>query len=311
MTTEGSALSAPTLLSVTPRSPRSMAARAVGAAAALALLTGCSTDGDDEEPADASPSAAASASASGSPEACREVVDSVIAAVQRYVDQYAPGSDAAGGKSDREPAPEPSANAPDLPGQIESAQKRLADLGCTPREATEPLAEGLAGVRAEGPIATAVRDQLNASLTGRVSPSRTTVQVAPGEDLSAVLPELAPGSTVELAAGEHRLDDTLVLLRGVRLVGAGRGKTTLITSAADTGLLALSPDRIDLVDLSLSHEGSSPASLVVGSSSTRLALERVVLSGARQATRQQRERLMALAMQAYARRCAASRRVAA
>ena len=100
-----------------------------------------------------------------------------------------------------------------------------------------------------------------------------------------MLPGLAPGSTVRLSAGEHRLRDTVVVLRGITIVGAGRGRTTLTSDAPDAALLALTPDRIDLRDLALRHVGDEAASLIVGSSTTTLALERVELSGARAVAR--------------------------
>ena len=124
-----------------------------------------------------------------------------------------------------------------------------------------------------------------ASLTGRIDQVATTERVGPKEDLRDVLPELAPGSTVRLAAGEHRLRDTVVVLRGITIVGAGRGRTTLTSDAPDAALLALTPDRIDLRDLTLRHVGDEAASLIVGSSTTTLALEGVELSGARAVAR--------------------------
>ena len=67
--------------------------------------------------------------------------------------------------------------------------------------------------------------------------------------------------------------------------GAGSGRTTLTSDAPDAALLALTPDRIDLRDLALRHVGDEAASLIVGSSTTTLALEKVELSGARAVAR--------------------------
>lgn len=265
-------------------------ARRLVPALALLLATACSQADDgppDEGAISPSASGATSTAASDSPAsdstaACEDVAASVAALVQEYVDQYAP-TDALATSDRRSDQPvDGAASAPDLPGEIEAAQRRLRDLGCRAEDVSGTLASGLAEVTAEGPVALAVRDQLTASLLGRVPASATTVEVGTDADLRTVLPELAPGSTVRLSAGRHRLDETLVLLRGVRLVGAGSGRTTVISTAAETAVLALSPDRLDLVDLTVRHRGSNAASLVTGSSQTRLALTGVELTGARQ-----------------------------
>ncbi len=49
----------------------------------------------------------------------------------------------------------------------------------------------------------------------------------PGEDLQAALDALAPGAILRLAAGEHRMEAPLRLLRGVRLIGAGAAHTRI------------------------------------------------------------------------------------
>lgn len=243
---------------------------------ALLLLGACS--GGD--PGATEPSATPTGSAAAQEE-CDEVVDEVVALVQRYVDQYAADPDAG-------PSPGPDSEtggvaAPDLPRQLQQARSQLAGLGCDPEKSATTLGNGLEAVEADGALALAVKQQLVASLTGRVDQTATTERVGTDQDLRDVLPELAPGSTVRLAPGRHRLDDSVVLLRGVTLVGAGRGRTVVTSTAAEAAVLALTPERVELRDLTLRHGGERPASLVVGSSTTRLVLDGVELLGARAA----------------------------
>ena len=222
-------------------------------------------------PGQPSESSATPPSPSSPTESCDGVVDGVVDVVQRYVDQY-----------DTAAAPaRAAASAPNLPRQFRQARTRMRALGCDMEQTTDRLTRGLERVEAQGPLAEAVKQQLVASITGRVGAGPTTEQVRPGGDLREVLPTLAPGSTVRLTAGRHRLPETVVLLQGVRLIGAGRERTVLTSQAPDAALLALTPSRVDLQALTLRHVGDEPASLVVGSTATRLALTRVAMVGAR------------------------------
>jgi hypothetical protein len=235
--------------------------------AAAWLLAACS--GSDPAGSAATDGTVSSPASSPATAECDEVVDGVIAVTQRYVDRY--GTEGAG----RQTAGE----GPDLQQALERSRARLDSLGCDEQTFADQLTTGLEGVEASGPLAEAVRDQLVASMTGRVASVAETRRVGTDDDLREVLPELAPGSTVRLAAGEHRLRDTVVLLQGVRLLGAGRGRTTVTSTASDAAVLAITPDRVDLRDLTLRHAGDEPVSLVVGGAAASLALERVAVVG--------------------------------
>jgi hypothetical protein len=251
---------------VTSRAPRLAAALA-----AALLLAGCSGGGSAGEPA-GTPSGSGTTHADAA--ACDDAIDAVVDTTQRYVDRY--DTAVAGGR--------PEGRAPDLEQELASARSELEALGCDPQAAADRLSTGLSEVEARGALADAVKRQLVASMTGKASTVAATRKVGTDDDLRDVLPQLAPGSTVRLSAGDHRLRDTVVLLQGVRLVGAGRGRTTLTTSAADVGILAISQDRVDLRDLTLRHVGDEAASLLLGGSSSSLVLDRVVVSGGSGAT---------------------------
>ena len=250
----------------------SPARRPAAALAAVLLLSACSGGDAGTSPPNGTSSAAASSSEPAS--ACEGVVDGVVATAQRYVDRY--GTATSDGR--------PSSEVPNLEQALEGARSRLTSLGCDPDRTGRLLTSGLEGIETSGPLADAVKRQLVATMTGAAATVASTRRVGTADDLREVLPELAPGSTVRLARGTHRLRDTVVLLQAVRIVGAGRGRTTLSSSAGDAALLALTQDRVDLRGLTLRHVGSRPASLVVGGAATSLALDRVGVVGAASGT---------------------------
>jgi hypothetical protein len=72
-----------------------------------------------------------------------------------------------------------------------------------------------------------------------------------------------------------------VLLRGVTLQGAGAGRTTISSSAADAGLLVLTGDRVSIRDLSVRRTGTAVGSVLVAGSEASVELSRIHVSGAR------------------------------
>jgi parallel beta-helix repeat protein len=96
-----------------------------------------------------------------------------------------------------------------------------------------------------------------------------------------VLAEVGPDATVQLGPGTYRLDETLVLLRGITLRGAGRARTTIVSTAADAAVLVLTGDRVVVEDLAVRRAGAAVGSVVIGGSAASLLLASVDLSGAR------------------------------
>ena len=248
-------------------------ARATAAALALLVLAGCSGDPSGASSPTTSPTetGASSASPDARTTACAQAVSGLVDATQAYVDSYGP---AVSGRTGR-------ASADDLSGGLDRAKKRIESLQCDPATLRDQLQEGLYSVRARGALAEAVRAQLVAALTGTVAPATATRRLKAGEDLATVLPELAPGSTVVLPAGTVRLSKTVVLLQGVTLRGQGRGRTTLSTAAADTGVLVLTDGKVELDSLTVRHTGSKPASVVVAGPTSSLVLTDAAVTGAR------------------------------
>ena len=164
---------------------------------------------------------------------------------------------------------------------LTAAQQEIARRRCDPVQVRPALAERLAGIEPEGPVADAVLRQVSAGLTGQVPVEPTDTTVAPGEDLRDALARSPEGSIVRLEAGEHRLDASLVLLAGVEIVGAGRDATTVVSTAPDAAVLALTDRTVRLRGLTIRHEGDSPASVVLGGPAASLSVEDARLGGAR------------------------------
>ena len=149
----------------------------------------------------------------------------------------------------------------------------------TRREVRARLTEGLGDVRTEGPVAAAVLRQLTASMTLDTGTSATTREVSPGDDLLQAVAELPAGSTLSLAEGVYRLDEALVLLSSITIVGAGPDRTTIESSATDSAILAVADGRIDLDRLTVTHTGSEPANVVLAGSAAAIAATESRFSG--------------------------------
>jgi parallel beta-helix repeat protein len=259
------------------------------AAALLVVLAAC-TEGSDGRPSarESSESAVASRDAT-----CTAAVRRVVEVTQRYVDGYAvvdlAGTPGAASTSAPTASANPTSSATpgakvtdaDLQAAVEQAQRVRRTEGCQDDRFRRDLESGLAGLTAKGAVASAVLRQIKANLTGRVSTETLERSVTPDDDLAEVLAEVGPDATVLLGPGTYRLDETLVLLRGTTLRGAGRGRTTIVSTAADAAVLVLTGDRVVLEDLAVRRTGAAVGSVLIGGSAASLLLSRVELSGAR------------------------------
>ncbi len=245
--------------------------------ALLVLLAGCG--GDDGKKAGPSPSASASTATAAR---CAEISASLLDSVQAYVDSYAPAL-AKGKKKGRKKASSPSASAApggiDLKAALQNAQSDLKKGQCSAKRFRTQFTRGLDKVKARGPLAEAILLRLSASLTGTLGTAPQQVRIGPKDDLPQALARLASGSTVRLKRGDHRLAKPLVVLAGVTVQGAGGGRTTISSPAAGSALLLLTDEVVELRRLTLRHVGKAPASVLVTSPGTALALTDVTISG--------------------------------
>ena len=257
--------------------------RRLGPLVALALVlgsTGCA-DGEGSE------DGATSSTTESTEQACQAAVDAIVDATERYVSGYeAARTVAAGDATSEEPATAttaPTGEEPlsetDFQTALTEADAALRGNRCQPAAIRDELVERLGSVSAEGPVADAVLRQLTASLTGRVAAAEEVTTVAPGTDLRDVVAALPDGATVELQAGEHRLDGSLVLLGGITIRGASRDTTTIVSTAPDAAVLALTHRRVELTRLTIRRAGDAPGSAILGGSSASVVVSDARLSG--------------------------------
>ncbi|MFP5219895.1 MAG: right-handed parallel beta-helix repeat-containing protein [Actinomycetes bacterium] len=229
----------------------------------LLAVTGCSEDATPGPPPD--PAAQVQ-------DDCAAAVDALLDTAQRYLDSI--GTTSPDGGATPSPAADPAQAEQEFTSALSNVRAHAASIGCDPEEFRDDLTEGLRGLRAGGPVARAVLLQLQG---GRPPDG----PVPPGGDVAAAVAAAASGSVVELAAGEHVVDETLVLLSGVTLRGAGRDETTLRSSAADGVLLVLTGEPVAVDALTLSRSGDAPGNVVSASPAAELSITSARVSGAR------------------------------
>lgn len=199
--------------------------------------------------------------------------------LQAWVDQFAaPETETEGGD---EPAPaglELDEQGPDLAALAQDYRRRRASLGCRDREFQLQLSLELERLDGEGPLVRGVAAAVRAQALATAGPAQT-VTVSPTDDLQAAVLDAQPGALVELAPGTHTLDEPLVLLQPVTLVGAGPDETMVASEAAGVALAFLGTGQLQLQDLALSHTGDEAASVMVLTAGTH-RLARVRISGA-------------------------------
>jgi Right handed beta helix region len=246
-------------------------------ATAVVLLTGCDGGGTGSAGEPAARSSSSSPAASASPAvSCASASAGLLSAVQRYVAAYgAPlaGKGAAGSTA-------PNGNA-DLQNALKVAQSQLRAGSCNLARFRRQLSTGLGRVKARGPVARAVLLRLTASMTGTAVAAATTVTVRPNQDLEKTVATLGAGSTVRLVAGTYRLRRSLVLLEGVTLSGAGRDRTSVVSTSGGSALLVLTNGRVELRGLDLRHGGRLASNLLTGGPSSSVVLTRARLTQAR------------------------------
>lgn len=210
---------------------------------------------------------------------CASAVASLVDVTRRYLASIDDAS-AAGPEARPTAGPEAAAeqvDEDDVSRAFSGVRAYASDLGCEPGRFRNDLSEGLASIDAGGPVASAVLLQLRADAApvGRSGP------LAPGQDLAAAVAATAEGGVVELAAGTFVLDETLALLRGVTLRGAGAADT-VVQSAAEAGvLLVLAGQPVTVEGVAVVRTGEAPGPVVSVAPAGALSLRASRVSGAR------------------------------
>ena len=236
--------------------------------AAGLLLAGClaltACSGGDDPTVEPTPDTAAD---------CDAAVESLLGTAQRYLDSI--GTTGPDGGPEPSPVADPVEAERELTDALSNVRAHAASIGCAADAFRDDLAAGLRELRAGGPVARAVLLQLQG---GTSSPADGPVP--PGGDVAAAVATAAPDSVVELAAGEHVVDETLVLLRGVTLRGAGRDLTTLRSGAPEGVLLVLTGEPVTVDALTLARAPGAPGNVVSASPAAELTLSAARVTGA-------------------------------
>jgi hypothetical protein len=238
--------------------------RASAALAVVGVLVGCSA------PATPEPDPTATVA-----KECAQAAAQIVTAVEEVVSGYDEPTD----RADAPSAGDGAGGDDALADAVTSARETRDRLGCEPDAFTAWLQDGLSSIKPEGAIASAVLGRLTASILGTARQDAGEWVLAEGDDLVDALARAAEGTTLVLPAGTVDVDQTVVLLQGVTLRGAGRDATTIRSSAADAALLVVTAGLIRLEDLTVELTGTQPASGLIAGPSASVAMTGVRIVG--------------------------------
>ena len=228
--------------------------------AVVLLLTACAS-GDPGSDASPSPTPSPESAQERRFRLCGQLADDIASALQGWVDTFAPvDPNAHGTTAPEEPSPSPTQV--DLPALMEQYAQRRAQLACRPREFEVQLARSLEDVEGQGPLGRAVASTVESMILTTTGPA-AAVEVNPGDDLADAVLGADRGAVVTLAPGTYELEEPLLLLKPVTIVGGGIEETIVTSSAAGAAMAFIGDGRFVLEDLELRHEGEEPASVLL------------------------------------------------
>lgn len=229
-------------------------------------MTACSPSSEADETV---VPAAVTTTTSTVPESqCRAVAERAALLLQGFVDDYDTLSIAEWNALDPPP------DLVDIRDQVVALAQSAVDLGCDPSTMEAMLIASVSELSGEGPVGSALAAAFRGDdpIFGPPAPVATTnprevepstVTVQPGQDLDAVLERIAPGSTVEFAAGTHHFTESIVVDIDVTFVGAGRENTIISSSAEGVAVVFVGPGGFEARDLTVEHTGDAPASVLM------------------------------------------------
>jgi parallel beta-helix repeat protein len=99
-------------------------------------------------------------------------------------------------------------------------------------------------------------------------PDGPIVQLSPDgtgdyPDIVTAIVDVEPGTTIELSPGTYNLNESIIVEQSVRLVGAGKDETILISDAPDWAIVFVGDGPFILQEMAVIHEGSQSADAVV------------------------------------------------
>ena len=207
---------------------------------------------------------------------CSELPAAIAAAVQTYVDSFADAEAQA-------VTAEASTGQEDFATATARLRTRGEELGCDPEQTAAGLNEELALLSGGTPVQDAVLATFLADPLGTVNPAdpaAVDIEVSSTNELTAAVSLAGSGSTIRVAPGTYVVGEPLVVLRPMRIVGAGSGDTVIRSIAPDAAVIVDAGGDVGLDGLTVQHDVSSPASVVVVTAGG-YDLRDVAISGAR------------------------------
>jgi parallel beta-helix repeat protein len=161
----------------------------------------------------------------------------------------------------------PADQEPATPAADETSAQETETGGATASGATAtlPPATPTEAMATETAVPTAVPTATTAPIATAEAPLTLEINADGSGDLPS-LPEAiayaAPGSTIELSAGEFVLLQTLVIEKALAISGAGVDETTILTHAEVAGVQYGGGGLLSLSDLTIRHSGAAAADLL-------------------------------------------------
>lgn len=190
---------------------------------------------------------------------CDDLPARIADAVQNYVDSFAD-------VQAEDVAAQSATGLDDFAETTANLRSQGEQLGCDPSQVSERLRQELTRVTGGTPVQDAVLATFVADPLGTVDPSDprpVDIEVSTTNDLVAALSLAGSGSTIRIAPGDYVVGEPLVALRPVTLVGSGAGQTVIRSIAPGAGLLIDADGDVAVRDLTLRHEGTASASVLI------------------------------------------------
>lgn len=157
----------------------------------------------------------------------------------------------------------------DLDEAMTQFTSEAAAIGCTVGFIDFLLPNELERLTADGEIAQLVLTSIMEQMSGEEAPTDPAIlppetrRVPAGDDLEAAVSEVGAGSTILLGPGVHTLEEPLVILLPLALIGDDPDSTQIVSSAESAGIVFLGDGQLNVEGIEFAHTGEAGASLLV------------------------------------------------
>ena len=206
---------------------------------------------------------------------CPDLAELVVDGLQAHVDAYAAAAP-------QQVAQFSAELQPDLQRLAAEAGRIAGELGCTGQEYVDLLTSELETLRLGTGVQRAVAGTFVSGLLGGDDPSDpgpSTVRVTTTAELQVALGTSGTGSTIQVAAGDYSIDQPLVVLRGMTLIGEGADTTTISSTAPGAAIVAGTGDTVTIAGLAVRNE--VPGASIIAVTRGGLVLRDSAISGGR------------------------------